>query len=140
MNFVNLFNIKLFFTALMVFFVTDMLWLGVIAKGMYFESYGAWLRLANGRLDALWWAAILVYVLFALSMIVIIEPLSGGQLMSAALYGGFLGLVVYGVYDFTCLAIFKDFPVGMAFVDVAWGTFLYGWSAFASLWLLSLFK
>lgn len=35
-------------------------------------------------------------------------PLSQGSLISAFLYGAALGLLIYGVYDFTCVAIFKD--------------------------------
>jgi uncharacterized membrane protein len=45
------------------------------------------------------------------------------------MYGAAMGFVIYGVYDFTCLAIFKDWPVMMAFIDWAWGTFLCGFSA-----------
>ena len=53
------------------------------------------------------------------------------------------GLVVYAVYDFTCLALFKDWPIGMTMLDCLWGGVLCGLSAFFTLrieaWLLKLF-
>jgi uncharacterized membrane protein len=42
---------------------------------------------------------------------------------TAAAYGALLGFVVYGVYDFTNLATLRHYPVKLAIVDVAWGTF-----------------
>ncbi len=122
-------HVKLFCLAMAVFFILDMTWIGFIAKGMYFKAYGNWLRLENGSLLPVWWATIIIYALFAFATLTFIVPLSHGSLLSAFAYGAALGLVIYGVYDFTCVAIFKDWPVMMAFVDWLWGTFLCGASA-----------
>ncbi len=35
--------------------------------------------------------------------------------------GAFLGLVTYATFDLTCLAMLKDFPVVVVYVDLAWG-------------------
>jgi uncharacterized membrane protein len=120
--------IKLFVIALLVFIITDMFWLGLIAKNLYQEQYAQWLRIENGQIKPLWWAAVIVYLLFALSVVVFIIPLAQNSVISAAVYGAVLGAVIYGIYDFTCLSIFKDFPVGIAFIDWAWGTVLCAWS------------
>ena len=39
-------------------------------------------------------------------------------------YGGAVGLVVYAVYNFTCLALYKDYSFTVAAVDTVWGTLL----------------
>ena len=121
--------VKLFIISMLVFFILDMTWIGYIAKGMYFKSYANWLRLDNGDLLPVWWAIVIIYALFAFATLTFVVPLSHGSLLSAFFYGAALGVVIYGVYDFTCVAIFKDWPVMMAFVDWLWGTILCAFSA-----------
>jgi uncharacterized membrane protein len=128
-------SLKLFLIAFFVFIITDMIWLGFIAKNLYFQHYGPWLNLVNGQLKPLWWATLMVYLLFALSVLVFIIPLAHNSPYWAAFYGAFLGAIIYGVYDFTCLAIFKDFPIGMGFLDWLWGTLLCSWSSFLTVYL-----
>lgn len=122
-------HLKLFVIAFVVFIVTDMIWLGFVAKSVYTQAYAPWLRMDNGQLQPVLWAAAIVYLLFALATVTIVFPLASGSLAWTFAYGALLGAVIYGVYDFTTVAIFKDFPVGMAFVDWAWGTFLCAFSA-----------
>ena len=121
--------VKLFIISMLVFFILDMTWIGYIAKGMYFKSYANWLRLDNGDLLPVWWAIVIIYALFAFATLTFVVQLSHGSLLSAFFYGAALGVVIYGVYDFTCVAIFKDWPVMMAFVDWLWGTILCAFSA-----------
>ncbi len=127
--------IKWFAISLVIFFLMDMLWLGFIAKGLYFKHYQDWLRIENGSLQPLWWAAILVYFLFALGITVFVLPLSAGSLTNAVLYGMLFGLLTYGIYDFTSLAVFKNWPVAMAFVDLIWGAFICGFTSVITLFL-----
>lgn len=124
-----MFYIKLLVISTIVFFALDMAWIGYFAKDMYFKHYGAWLRLDNGQLLPVWWAIAIVYFMFSFATLVFVLPLSKGLLTHAFMYGAAIGFVIYGVYDFTCLAIFKDWPVMMAFIDWAWGTFLCAFSA-----------
>ncbi|RUR08307.1 DUF2177 family protein [Legionella sp. km772] len=133
-------TVKLFFIALVVFIATDMLWLGFIAKNLYFQHYKPWLNLVDGQLKPLWWATLMVYLLFAFSVIVFIIPLANNSPFWAACYGAALGTVIYGVYDFTCLAIFKDFPVDIGLLDWLWGIVLCSWSSFITCYLGSYFK
>lgn len=120
---------KLFVIAVMVLLCTDMVWLGYVAKNMYIDTYASWLRLDNGQLQPVWWATAIVYVLLPAAIIVFVVPLAQGSIAYALLYGAVMGAMIYGVYDFTCLALFKDWPVSMAFIDWAWGTFLLGFSS-----------
>ena len=41
------------------------------------------------------------------------------------LYGTLFGIIVYGVYDFTCAAIFEDFDKKLMIYDILWGGALY---------------
>lgn len=63
--------------------------------------------------------AVVVYLLLAVGLYVfIVEP--GKPLWQAAL----LGLVIYGVYDFTNYAIFKKYDLSIALMDMIWGSVL----------------
>ncbi|HAT1658565.1 TPA: DUF2177 family protein [Legionella pneumophila] len=132
--------LKVFAIAFFIFIVTDMIWLGFIARNLYFDQYQQWLRLSDGQLKPIWWSALLVYLLFALSIVVFVMPLAETSLPYAALYGALLGAIIYGIYDFTCLAIFKDFPVGMAFLDWLWGIVLCAWSSVATIYVAGYIK
>lgn len=124
-----IYHLKLFILSMIIFFMLDMLWIGYFAKDIYFKHYGLWLRLDNGQLQPVWWAILIVYALFALGTLFLVLPLAQSMPINALLYGALMGFVIYGIYDFTCLAIFKDWPKAMAFVDWAWGTLLCAASA-----------
>lgn len=126
--------IKLFITTSIVFFLLDMLWLGFIAKDLYIKNYGPWLRLADGSLEPLWWAAFVVYLLLVLGILIFVIPNAQGSVIAALGYGALFGLITYGVYDFTCLAVFKDFPVPIAFIDTAWGIVLCAITSSLTVW------
>ena len=128
-------SLKLFVIAFLVFIITDVIWLGFIAKSLYFHYYEPWLRLEAGELKLVWWATLMVYLLFALSVVVFIVPLAQNSPYWAAIYGALLGAVIYGVYDFTCLAIFKGFPIGMGLLDWLWGIVLCSWASFVTVYI-----
>lgn len=44
--------------------------------------------------------------------------------------GALLGFIIYGVYDLTNLASFKDWSYMFAILDIMWGTFLFGMTTF----------
>lgn len=131
---------KLFFIAFLAFIMTDMIWLGFIAKNYYFQYYQPWLRLVGGELKPLWWAGLLVYLFFALGVVLFILPLAQNSLYHALFYGAMYGAIIYGIYDFTCLAIFKDFPIGMGIVDWLWGIVLCAWGSFVTLFFARYFE
>lgn len=131
----NGYAVKLFAIALFIFIISDMIWLGFIAKNLYFQQYAQWLRLEEGQLKPIWWATLIVYLVLALSVVVFIIPLAQSSLLYAALYGAIFGAITYGLYDFTCIAIFKDFPIAMGFIDWAWGIVLCSWTSVATNYL-----
>ncbi len=114
---------KLFAIALPVFFVIDMVWLGLISKNFYAKHIGALLKP-----DVNWIAAILFYLLFIAGLVVfVIMPAFEKQSwMHALLFGALFGLVCYATYDLTNLAVAKDWPVIVTVVDLIWGAVLGG--------------
>lgn len=99
----------------------DAIWLGVIAKSHYYAAYGHILRLENNQLQPLWWSALLVYAFLVFGIHFYGLSYAKISWTSAIGHAALFGLVVYGVYDFTCLAIFKDWPIIMTLVDWIWG-------------------
>lgn len=132
---INGLSVKFFILAFLIFIITDIMWFGLIAKNLYFQHYEPLLRVADGKVKIIWWAALIIYLLFALSVVTLIVPLAQGSLSGAAFYGAILGFVIYGIYNFTCIALFKDYPIGMAFLDWTWGTILCSWGSFFTIYL-----
>lgn len=104
----------------------DGLWLGFIAKSHYYQAYGHVLRIENNQLQPIWWSALLVYVFLVFGVYYYGLSYAKESYASAILHSALFGLIVYGVYDFTCLALFRDWPIGMTLIDWVWGGVLCG--------------
>lgn len=113
--------IKLYSIALPVFFVIDMVWLGLVAKNFYKAQIGALMKT-----DVNWVAAIIFYLIFVVGLVVfVIQPaIEKESWTHALLLGALFGLITYATYDLTNLAITKDWPLFVTFVDMAWGAVL----------------
>ena len=111
--------LKRAFLAAVAFMVLDGLWLGLLMTSFYRDRLGAIARLSDGRLAPDWPAALVVYVLLGVGIAAFALPRAG--LANSAAAGGLLGLVVYGVYDFTNYSTLRDWPLTVALVDTAWG-------------------
>ena len=113
----------LYLITLAVFFLIDMIWLGVVAKGFYRKHLGP---LMSPKVN--WAAAILFYLLFIVGLLVfVIRPaLAGGKPLQALFMGALLGLISYATYDLTNLATLKDWPIVVTVVDLIWGSVLGG--------------
>jgi uncharacterized membrane protein len=119
----------LYLITLAVFFLIDMVWLGVVAKGFYRRHLGSMLSP-----NVNWAAAILFYLLFIVGLIVFaIKPaLVGGEPLKALFLGALLGLISYATYDLSNLATLKAWPLVVTIVDLVWGTVLGGAVSFVS--------
>ena len=110
------------------FLILDGLWLGLIAKKFYAQQLGP--LMANPvRVEF----AILFYLVYVTGL----WGLAGFQTFyepnftTTFLYGAAIGLIAYSTYDLSNLAATRNWPVKMAFVDMAWGTFASGCAALA---------
>jgi len=113
--------IKLYAIALPVFFVIDMLWLGLVATNFYRNQIGYLMRD-----DLNWVAALLFYFLFIVGLVVfVIAPaFEKKSWMDALLFGALFGLVTYATYDLSNLATIKNWPLLVTIVDLIWGATL----------------
>lgn len=111
-----------------VLLVIDMIWLGVIAKSMYQEAMGD-LMSPNPRLAF----AAVFYLAYPIGLLVfaIVPGLAAQGVMRAALMGGLFGLFCYATYDLTNLAVIRNWPLALSFIDIAWGTVVSGVAAAA---------
>lgn len=121
-------HLKLFGIALVATLIIDYVWLGLVAKNYYLRSYGELARVENGQLQPVLWAAILVYIFLGLGIVGFALPKINSEdtWLHTFLVGALLGLVIYGVYDMTAMAVIRNWPLVNSFVDMAWGSVLCG--------------
>ena len=118
--------VLVYIVCLVVFLAIDMVWLRLIAKDIYASEMGALIRP-----DVNLYAAVAFYFLYAagLTYFAIMPALDGKAVIYALALGAGLGLVAYGTYDLTNLAVLKGFGTKIAMIDLAWGTVVSGVSA-----------
>jgi uncharacterized membrane protein len=114
-------TMKLAVAGAAAFMVLDGIWLGVLMKNFYRREMLPIVRLAGGGIAPHWPAALVVYALLGLGIALFVIP-RAPTVASAAGFGALLGLVVYGVYDFTNFSTLRQWPFVLTLVDTAWGT------------------
>lgn len=106
---------------LVAFVVLDVAWLTLFAVGQFQSQLGAILRA-----QPMLFAAIAFYVVYAAGLVVLaVHPaLQERSVRSATAKGAMLGLTAYATFDLTNLAIIERWTLGLALMDMAWGTFV----------------
>lgn len=99
----------------------DLLWLGVLARGFYRRELGHLMADKVG-----WPAALVFYALYGGGIVYFCASpaLREGGMRAALRHGAALGLVVYGTYDLTNMAVLRDWGLKIAAADVCWGVLL----------------
>jgi uncharacterized membrane protein len=120
-----------------IYLVLDMLWLLVVARGLYVAELGPLLK-ANPNLIA----ALAFYLLFlaGLTFFVLLPAAAHADVVRAGLVGAAFGLVAYGTYDLTNLATLNGFSTRIALIDMAWGMTVTGITAGGTIALARWFK
>ena len=115
--------IILWIAAAVLFLVIDMIWLLWLGRGFYVAEIGDLLRQPPN-----FGAAGAFYILYVTGLMVMVvwPAVQGGSVGQAVLYGAILGLIAYGTYDLTNLAVMKGFTTKIAIIDMIWGTVLTG--------------
>lgn len=104
-----------FLLALVFYGLLDSLWFS-----FSIPSYRATIEKVQQRPFTFNYVGLVAYVLMALGMtfLVMSQATSRGH---AAMLGAVYGLVLYGVFNFTNIAMFDDWTFATALFDTAWG-------------------
>lgn len=103
-----------------IFFLLDMIWLGVVARSLYQNQLGHLLGPVN------WPVAIIFYLVFlvGLTIFATLPALEKQSLHTALVYGALFGFFTYATYDLTNWSTIKDWPAVVSLIDMVWGTVL----------------
>jgi uncharacterized membrane protein len=115
--------LKPFIIGSIVMLVLDYLWLSIIAKSFFMGHIGPLMNMENGVLKINYIAASIVYIALMMGILVFVMPKVSSS-TTALFYGALFGFITYAIYDFTNLAILKNWPFFVCLIDVSWGTFL----------------
>ncbi|WP_462320376.1 DUF2177 family protein [Halochromatium sp.] len=113
-----LFYLKLYLLTVPLFFLLDMLWLGVIARHFYRNNLN---HLLSDRVD--WPAAIIFYLIYIVGILLfaVAPGLAADSLRKTALWAAAFGFFTYATYELTNRATLPDWPMKVVIVDTAWG-------------------
>lgn len=115
--------IILWIAAAVLFLLIDMAWLLWLGRSFYVNEIGDLLRQPPNMAAA---GAFYILYVTGLMVMVVWPAVQGGSVGQAVLYGAILGLIAYGTYDLTNLAVMKGFTTKIAVIDMIWGTVLTG--------------
>ena len=110
-----------YISALFIFLVIDLAWLGLIARNFYRQQLSALM------LDRIKWPpAIVFYLIYIIGVLVlaVIPAVNESSALQAASFGALLGFVSYSTYDLSNLATIKKWPIRVVVADICWGTVL----------------
>jgi uncharacterized membrane protein len=116
-----LFYLKLYALTVPVFFIIDLFWLGVVARGFYQKNL-KYILSPNVN----WTAAIIFYLMYIAGILIfaVLPGVAKDSVRHAALWGALFGFFTYATYDLTNLALLKDWPLNIVVVDILWGVVL----------------
>jgi uncharacterized membrane protein len=107
-----------YFVALIIFLAVDAVWLKVVANKFFVTNLG---YLMNPKTKLLY--AGLFYLFYPVS-IAIFTVIPAESAMNSVILGALLGFTAYSTYEFTNMAIIKDWPAKIVTLDIFWGSAL----------------
>ena len=125
-------NFAIYLSFLLTLIAIDLVWLLGVAKNLYRNEMGD-LMASEPKLLA----GLAFYLLYSLGVciFVIVPALSKQSWLYALQYGALFGLFCYMTYDLTNLAVVRNFPTQLAFIDIAWGSFVTALCASFAYWV-----
>ena len=68
---------------------------------------------------------VIAYILIVLGIRIFVYPYFVlGDIKMGIIMGLVWGVITYGIFDFTNLSLFKNYPIGLAIFDTIWGGIL----------------
>jgi uncharacterized membrane protein len=110
-----------------------MIWLGVIARGLYKRELGF---IMADKVN--WLAAMIFYLIFigGLVYFVVNPSIIANDWSMALRIGMIFGFITYSTYDLTNLATLANWPLKITVIDIIWGTVLGGGVSTMSFFIL----
>jgi len=137
--------LKYFIISIVIIFL-DIAWISLNLTKYSKEVF----KVQKAALNLRYEHAIIAYIIILFSILYIAIPFTSqsikinngskdisieNKLLYSLMYGGALGFSVFGIYNFTSLAIYKDLDATIAITDTIWCTTLYTLSTFIYLLL-----
>lgn len=113
-----MFYINLYLLTVPLFFLIDMLWLGVVARDFYRGNLS---HLLADQVD--WVAAIIFYLIYIAGILLfaVVPGLAADSLRKTAVWAASFGFFTYATYELTNRATLPDWPMRLVIVDILWG-------------------
>lgn len=122
-----------YLAAVVIFLGIDAVWLKTMTGLFYEKRIGHLLADEPNMIAA---GVFYMFYLFALCILILYPQIKAGSSIGYIfLLGGLIGLMAYGTYDFTSLALYKGFTLDTALVDFVWGGLLTGTVSAVVAWL-----
>jgi uncharacterized membrane protein len=127
-----------------IYLILDIIWISSNI-GMYNDN----IIRVQGKLSEITWKIVvfifLSYILLLVSILHIAIPLTLNnikkddtlidKLYKSILYGGSVGLCIYGTYNLVSIIIYEKFKYTIAIIDTLWGLFIFSLLTFIYLYL-----
>lgn len=112
---------KLYLISLFLMGLVDVVWIGVISKSFYQKHIGF---LMTEQVNYI--AAAIFYLIYAAAIVffVVNPAIEKRSITDLIIKAAFLGLVCYGTYDLTNMAVVKGWNWTITIIDILWGTFV----------------
>ena len=120
----------IFFSIILL--ILDIIWLSIAPKYIYRPN------LPDLLLDKpVMWAAALFYVIYSICVtLIILRPALIDSSIFTALWTGLIfGIVAYGTWSLTNMAVLKGWSETVTFIDMLWGGFITSISSALSIYL-----
>jgi len=121
---------KVYIISAVLMLILDTIWL-TLNKPMYGKLVKS---IQGSELQVSLIPAVVAYIIMYMGMVVLVIPTilasKDTSILNVAKIAGSFGLSVYGIFNATNMAIFKNYSVSTAILDTVWGTLLYTFVAF----------
>jgi steroid 5-alpha reductase family enzyme/uncharacterized membrane protein len=131
-------DLSAFLLLIAILSILDGIWLGYLLQDFYIKETKHIALIVGNSWQPVMWAVVGVYFCIALGIFIFAIKRSTSSIESF-FYGSIFGLIGYGIYEFTNIALLKDWPIDMALIDIIWGPILCGTSAFLTKFIMDKF-
>jgi len=124
---------------ILIITILDGLWLGVFNKNTWNKQVR---NIQGSPLKARVESAIAAYIIMVIAVMVLgVSRIEKKNLVKdSLLIGATLGFCIYGIFNTTNYAIFKDYKFSVGITDLVWGTFLMSVATLGGAWTANHWK